>query len=231
MYQQFAETTCIDCKRCCAGEPGFSEEEAKLLIPNKRSVQYAAGDVIVKQGSLADFVYFLNKGLVKIVLETDRQRNIILEIVSPDRFIGLNCINLPSESPVSFVALTDCHVCQIRKQYMMKISQTNEVINENLTRCNGEEYLFLYKKMALFGAKNNHGRLANILLYLSSERYVNWDIYSVISRKEIAELTAMSIESMNKILKEFREDLIIEIDDKKINILQPDLLRRISHAG
>jgi CRP-like cAMP-binding protein len=145
MSEALTETSCDDCVHCCAGKQGFRKMETRLLDLNKRCVQYSAGEVIVKQGSLLDLVYYLNEGLVKILIETDKQRKIILEIVSPQRYIGLNCINLPAESPVSFIALTDCHVCQIRKQHMMQIMQTNQKVNEKLMQCNGEELFICIK--------------------------------------------------------------------------------------
>jgi CRP/FNR family transcriptional regulator len=194
-------------------------------------VCYSAGEVIVKQGTLMDYVFFLNEGYIKKVIETEVNRNILLEVMCPDQFIGLNCINVSDACPASFIALTDCRVCQIRKQHFLKVLLSNEEFNSDVLRISGRESMKLYNKLALFGSRNNHGRLANALLYLDSDQFSQIDIYSQISRKELAELAAISTESMNKILKEFREDLIIEINGKAIRILRPDLLERISRIG
>jgi CRP/FNR family transcriptional regulator len=229
--QKRNSNTCLDCEQHCAGLQGFRKEDVELLDPNKTQIKYAASEVIIKQGALMDFVYFLKSGLVKVVIESDVNRNIILEIASPQRYIGISAINISSASPVSYVALTDCQLCQIRKQPLFKILLQNESFNHKILTSNGNEYLFMFEKLAIFGSRNNHGRLANTLLYLNSPVFKDWDIYSIISRKELAELSAMSIESMNKILKEFKEDLLVEVDDKRIKIRHPELLERLSRVG
>lgn len=221
----------MECKHYCAGLQEYEKDDVELLNPNKKAVHFSAGEVIIKQGSLMDYVFFLKKGLAKLIIETEQNRNIILEIVTPERFIGVGALYIPDVSPISFVALTDCEVCQIRKQFLMKIFMRNASFSEKVIRDNGQEYHYLFRKLSIFGARNNHGRLADTLLYLNDKTFSEMDIYASINRKELAELSAMSMESMNKILKEFKEDLIIEIEDKRIKILRPDLLERISRVG
>ncbi|MBN1952493.1 MAG: Crp/Fnr family transcriptional regulator [Bacteroidales bacterium] len=223
--------SCTACEHHCVGSQSFNKEEIELLDPNKRCVHFSAGEIILKQGSLLDYIYYLSEGLVKVLIETDQNRNIILEIAGPGQYLGLNSSQILTDSPVSFIALTDCGICQIRKPYLMQVIQKNETLNRMLAESNGTNYRFLYSKLALFGSKNNHGRLAHTLLYLDDPDFRSKDIYSVITRKDIAELSAMSIESMNKIMKEFREDLLIEVDDKRIRVVRPDLLKRICRAG
>lgn len=225
------DISCLDCEQYCEGLQGYSKKDVEILNPNKKNVHFSAGDVIIKQGTLMDYVFFLKQGLIKVVIETDNNRNIILEIASPNRFIGLCSINNSHACQVSFIALTDCTVCQIRKHFLMKILLNNGTFNARILRANGDEHLYMYKKLAIFGSRNNHGRLANTLLYLDSDTLREIDIYSIISRKELSEFAAMSTESMNKILKEFKEDLIIEINEKRIKIMRPDLLERISRVG
>ena len=52
-----------------------------------------------------------------------------------------------------------------------------------------------------------------------------------LSRKELAELTGMSTESVIRMLKKFKDDGIIEMNGKTVNIANYDLLLKISEYG
>lgn len=222
---------CLECLKYGLGFQKLTIEERSLLNSNKNGVKYSAGEIIIKQYSLMDHVFLLKEGCVKVVMETENQRNIILQIISQGNFISLDTLNSHEYSPVSIIALTDCQVCQIRKQTIQELQRKNESFNKTLIEQYGKEILFLYSKINTLGAKNSHGRLSEVLLYLESEQFKEVKIHSLLSRRDLSELAAISIESMNKILKELKNDLIIDMGNKNISILRPDLLERISRVG
>ena len=75
------------------------------------------------------------------------------------------------------------------------------------------------------------GRLASSLLYLNSPIFQEEDIYKYITRRDIAELSGMSIESMLKLLQELKADKIIQVKGKQITINDIAMLRRLSKIG
>ncbi len=52
-----------------------------------------------------------------------------------------------------------------------------------------------------------------------------------ITRKELAELSGMSTESVIRMLKRFKDDGIIAMDEKNISIIDYDKLYQISQYG
>jgi CRP/FNR family transcriptional regulator len=75
------------------------------------------------------------------------------------------------------------------------------------------------------------GRLAEALLYLSQEKFKEESIYEYITRRDVADLSGMSIESMNKVLNEFKSKSLIETEGKVIKILDYYTLTKISTYG
>jgi CRP/FNR family transcriptional regulator len=53
----------------------------------------------------------------------------------------------------------------------------------------------------------------------------------VLSRSDLAELSAMSKESAVKVLRDFQKDGLIRISDHEIEILDDESLRKISRIG
>ena len=81
------------------------------------------------------------------------------------------------------------------------------------------------------GLRQLNGKLANTLLYLNREEFKSIDIYSYINRKDLAELSGMSMESVVRILSEFNNEKIIELKAKKIEIKNLERLKIINKRG
>ena len=81
------------------------------------------------------------------------------------------------------------------------------------------------------GLKQLNGKLANTLLYLNREEFKSVDVFSHITRKDLAELSGMAIESVARILSEFSNEKIIELKGKNIKIKNLELLKSISKNG
>ena len=73
--------------------------------------------------------------------------------------------------------------------------------------------------------------MADILLCLADRVYNSDSFLMNLSRKDLAELTAMSNESATRVLKEFKDDQIIKLDGKSIIILDRNKLERLSRFG
>lgn len=220
---------CNSCIQTCTND--FSPDDLLILEKNKKEVQYLSNETIIKQGSFIDNIVFLKSGLIKVIIETETNKNIILKIVSPEKFIGLSAIYLDSYFPVTLVALSKCKVCLIKKDCIQTIIKQNSCFNYKVMKLYSQQYLFLYARIAVMSTRSNIGKLAETLLYLSSEEFLKENIFEHITRKDIADLATISVESMNRILNEFKNDLIIELNNKDIIIKDPALLKRLSVIG
>ena len=76
-----------------------------------------------------------------------------------------------------------------------------------------------------------HGRLADTLLYLSDESFDLLDLFSTLTRKDIADFSCISTESAVRLLAELKNDDIISMDGKNIKILDKAKLINISKKG
>jgi CRP/FNR family transcriptional regulator len=53
----------------------------------------------------------------------------------------------------------------------------------------------------------------------------------ILTRQELAEFTGMTKESVSRILKEFKEEGLIEIEDRMVEILDFEKMNSISRKG
>ena len=79
--------------------------------------------------------------------------------------------------------------------------------------------------------KQKEGRIADIILYLAAEVYHDNSFLLSLTRKEIAEFAGCSTENVIMTLSRWQNEKIVQIDGKKVDILDPEKLRYISKIG
>jgi len=209
----------------------LTDDEKKLVDDNTVEVHYKKGEIICKQGSFASKIIYLSEGIVKVYLEGS-PKNLVLTITPKNNMVGLpsifegNNTFLYSVSPYvdSWAKLIDINVFkQLLKQNAAFASKIIDILNENTAQAYGRFFCLTRKQL--------HGRMADILMCLSERIFKSLEYELPLSRNDLAELTGMSTESVIRLVKEFKDDSIIEVSGKNIRILDPERLRKISSVG
>lgn len=209
----------------------LTDDEKKLVDDHMVEVFYKKGEIICKQGSFASKVIFLSEGLVKVYLE-GRPKNLILTISPHNNMLGLPSIyegntTFPysvSTYVDSWARLIDMSIFkQLLRQNAAFSAQVINILNESTAQAYGRFYCLMRKQL--------HGRMADILLCLSNRIFKSLEFDLPLSRNDLGELTGMSTESAIRILKEFKDEKLIESATKKIRILDPERLQKISEVG
>ncbi|PLX01076.1 MAG: hypothetical protein C0594_14525 [Marinilabiliales bacterium] len=221
---------CIDCPYKSQCFEKLNKSELQYINSSKKQVNYRKGETIYKQGSFSSHIMFIVEGYAKKYVEGKGGNDYTLNILKPNEFIGLSSLFCTKEyCYCSVSALTNTTVCLIKKEDFKKLIAENNSFAQEIIKwyCQNEEYIF--KKFTSMNDKNTTGRLAEVLLYLSSKEYDDLDTH--ISRKVLSEFAGISLESTIRILSELKKDKIIATDGKKIEILDLDKLKSISKNG
>lgn len=226
-----AVNTCASCNNQCLSYLFKASEIEAFGKGGTRSIQYKKGETILKQGTFASHLLFLKAGLVKLVLESPNSKETILQLSNSGTYICLSTLYMDDYFPFTVVALTDCEVCLIKRDIFKQQLQKNIKATEYVLKWHSKECLYLYRKMSVQGTRNNHGKLAETLLYISSIEYKTENASKYLSRNDLADLASISLESTNKILNELKNDLIIKIKNDGIAINNYELLERLSRIG
>jgi CRP/FNR family transcriptional regulator, polysaccharide utilization system transcription regulator len=224
-------TNCVDCKKSSKCFQKLIPAELEFINLNKTQIQYNKGENICKQGAFTSYVLYLVDGLVKLYLESPNNKNINVRILKSSEYIGLSSIYGDNIYNYSAIAMQDSTICLIEKDSFRKLLIDNGHFASEIIKWYCEKEKRLFNKIKSLGIKQMHGRLADTLLYLSNEELESEDVFSVVSRKDIAEFSCISTESTVRLLTEWKNDNIIDLDGKKIEILNKKLLEEISMRG
>lgn len=222
--------TCHACDNNCIFLKALAESDLKVLLQRATQVTYRKKEMIFKQGSFQTSLFLLRSGLVKTFVERRNDKNLILRIATANEFINLPTL-FQSTYEFSAVALSNCEVCIIPlddiRQFMAKKSELAQMLVEEYSRIN----TFILQRMVSIGTKQMHGRLADVILYLCSNVFENFKVFEYLSRKDIAEIAGMSVEGAIRLLTEFKNDGLIQINGKNITINNMELMLRLSEIG
>ncbi len=221
-------TVNYSCLRCFEK---LTDEELHLLETNRLEIKYKKGETICKQGTFASHIMYVCTGLVKVYIENEVDI-LTLKILPDGNMIGLTSLfdqaNVFQYSAYAYqesvIRLIDINI--FRQLLKQNIEFANEVIN---ILC--DNAVQTYGRFFCFTNKQTYGRMADILLCLASRIYKNDEFELLLSRKELADLTGMSTESVIRIIKKFKDEELIKIEGKKYRILNLYKLQQISDHG
>ena len=209
----------------------LNDEQKESLQKNRIDTHYKKGEMICKNGTFAPHIIYLRKGLAKVFLDNGTE-SLILKIIPPGNIIGLTSIMDGNNIfHYSAMAYEDSEVCLINIDTFRTLLRENSKFANQIINIFCENSLQIYNRFFCFTNKQLYGRLADTLLCLS-DRIFKQDTFTLnISRKDLAELTGMSTESVIRMLKKLKDDKIIHMEKKTIQILDYDVLQKISMYG
>lgn len=205
----------------------ITEENYTLISKNKIEVEYEKGETPIKQGTHADDIMILKDGLLKKVVQSNNKKNIIVKLITPGEYVGLPGLANDEEYPYSVIALKRSTVCILRKKSVLELFNLNPQFQTYILKFISNDFKNTLKKLCLISTKQVHGRLAETLVYLSQERFEKEEVFKYLTRKDIAELAGMSVESMTKVFNEFKSDKLIEVKEKNVFIKDLRLLHKL----
>jgi len=79
---------CDDCNQKSSMFQVLSEDELRIINMDRYSVRFHEGEVILKQGTKADYLISVVEGFAKTCIEGHNERNLILDYIKPWRLVG-----------------------------------------------------------------------------------------------------------------------------------------------
>lgn len=206
-------------------------DEKLLIDAHSVSLSFKKGETVCKRGAFASHIFFLEEGLVKIFIE-EKNKNLIIALSTKNNLLGLSSILDGNDKlPYSIVTYTDSRIRIIDIQVFRQLLKQNSRFSYQVINLLNESTAQIYGRFFSLTQKQLHGRLADILLCLSNRIFRSKSFDLPLSRADLGDLTGMSTESVIRMMKEFKDDGLIDMSCKKIELLDIDRLERISEFG
>lgn len=214
---------------CEINNPSFqllTPSQIELIRSSKTQVIFHKGENLTKQGTFSSYILFIIKGLVKKHVEETNERYINISIHTENDMIGLSSLFQQKKIAYSTIAIQETQAYLIESSSLQLIIKENAAFAYEIIKQYCKENAHIYNVLQQQSFKQMHARLALALLYLN--QFSEKQIFSLLTRKEIAAFAGLSTESTIKLLKEFEQDKIIGLNDKNIELLNLDKLHKYS---
>jgi len=223
-----------NCKECNKSSKCFQylyPDELEFINSRKTQITYLKGETLFKQGAFAPYILYVVDGLVRVFLRTGSIKQLNIRLTKQGEFMAFSSVFGDNIYNCSAVALKDSTICMIEKTALRQLLMKNADFAMRITsrNCRNEaRYLDIIQNTSY---KQMSGKLASALLYLSSEEFLEEDVFHYLSRQDIADFASITIESAVRFIKEFEKDGILKLMGKDLKIIDKDMLEEIARRG
>lgn len=229
--ERFERNSCTLNKAIADCFEKLTDEELLLLEENHVVLTYKKGENLCKQGTLASHIMYICCGLVKIYMENEAG-SLILKVLPAGNMIGLTALlDNAHIFRYSATAYQDCRVRLIDIKVFKKVILQNPLFANEVINLLCENLIQTQTRFFSYTQKQSYGKLADTLICLSCNIFKCEGFELNLTRKELAELTGLTPESVIRILSKFKNDKLIHMEGKTITILDMQKLKQISDYG
>jgi len=208
----------------------LDNDELTYLDETTEIRHYKKGETIFLEGKRIKGCYIILSGIVKQFKTGAEGRDYIIRLAAPFEILGFRSVLKEEPACNTSTAIEDSVVCYIPKECLYHFVKTNGNFALDLLQIACSELEKSHVLITEIAQKSVKERLAELLLALKNKFGVNekGHLNIALSREEIANLVGTATESVIRILSEFKNERFIDVNGKKITILDERTLEKIA---
>jgi CRP-like cAMP-binding protein len=210
----------------------MSSEEIQALGCVFRPARYRRNQILFFEGGIAQHLFALHSGLVKVVKTLDNGRDRITGVLFPGELFGLESLTDLSY-PLTAVALRDCEICAAPREEFASYLRANPDLAIGMVRFLVGELERVRKQVTDMSFKDARMKVATFLLSLVStdspaaNGTVNMTL--PLSRLEISEVLELSPETISRTISSFRKEQLVVARGRHLMIQNRTGLESVAH--
>jgi CRP/FNR family transcriptional regulator, polysaccharide utilization system transcription regulator len=221
------------CEQCIVREfsslKALKKEELISMANCKTSYTIKKGEPLFEEGEIVNGVFCVKAGVCKMTKLSDNGKDQIVKLAKPGELLGQRSMISEEAANLSAIALEDMEVCFIPKSEILGFFNQNNQFSMNMMKSICGDLKDSDDLMVNMAQKTVKQRLAETLIYLEDNFGVNEDksLKLQLSREELAGMIGTATESCIRLLSDFKKSKLIEINGKKITVLDKIALKKI----
>lgn len=212
---------------------GLPESELTYLEERTIYTKVKKGQTIFIEGARPNGIFFLKTGKVKKYKTNRDGKEQIIYICSNGELLGYPALLSDEPYPDSAKALEDSIVGFIPKNDFLHVLEASKSLSKKLLINLSHEFGVLVNGIASFSHKTVRERLALSLLIMKDKYKTGTEegkpVEINLSREDLANLVGVAVETLVRLLHDFKEEALIESSGRKIRILDARKLIKIAN--
>jgi CRP-like cAMP-binding protein len=209
----------------------LTPEELEKVTFEKTTEQYKRGSIIYREGSRINGCYCIQKGIIKVFKTGIDGKEQIIRFARVGDIIGFRSVLSNELACTTAEVLDDAGLCYIPAETLVYLVKHNGNFSMELMQLTCKELGEANAYITDIAQKTVRERLAEILIHLKNDFGLDENNILQISltREELANIVGTATESVIRLLSEFKQDQLIELNGRKIRILDEAGLIRIGN--
>lgn len=212
---------------------GLPKDDLALLNNNMVTHPYKKGEILFREGSYPTGIYYIKKGKAK-KYKTDKEgKEQIFYVCREGELLGYHALISEEKYTDTSATIEESVISFIPKDDFLKAIQLSSVLTNRLLKCMSHEFGVLVNGLAVFAQRTVRERLALSLILLrdkyKKENQENKPVELDLSRDDLAKFVGTARETLVRLLRDFKEDGLIETNGRKIILKKPLEISKIAN--
>lgn len=201
----------------------FPAEDYEKMTRHAREEKYKKGQTIFREGAIPSGIYYILEGKVKKYKVDNFEKEQIIYVANAGELIGYHAVLSAERYPDSATALEECIVLFIPKEDFLSMLEQSAMLSTRLLKMLSHEFTVLSNSITIFAQRPVRERIAITLIVLR-EKFKKGTpegqpIVINLSRDDIANMAGTTRENTVRLLREFKNEKLIETQGRKICVL------------
>ncbi len=212
---------------------GLPENDMEALKSKMVSYKFKKGKMIFSEGTYPSGIFYLKTGKVKKFKTDQNGREHIIYICNGGELLGYPALLCEEPYSDSATTLEDAVLEFIPKDAFLKILVQSPILSTRLLKNLSHEFAVLENSIVNFAHKSVRERLALSLLILKEKfrdkNNPNASVEITLSREDLSNVTGTVVETLVRLLHDFKDEGLIETEGRKIRILDAKKLVKVAN--
>ena len=210
----------------------LSSTDFERYLNAKKKLSFQKHDIIFDDGEIPKGVYILEKGAAKLSKSGSFGKDQILRFIKEGDIIGYRALLCGENFQAKAEAMTDVECTFLPADIFMDLLEVDPKLSFIMLQKISYELGESSNTITFLAQKTVRERLAEILILLEQKLGTDPEGFIKISltREEIANIIGTATESAIRLISEFKQDSLIEVDGRNIKILNHDKLMKLGHV-
>jgi CRP-like cAMP-binding protein/CheY-like chemotaxis protein len=195
------------------------------LGQDKKVKAYKKKTEIFSEGDMPLNVFFVKSGNIKTFKSHPDGKELIINLYTANDFFGFEPILENENYNESAVAMQDSELVVIPRHDFMQMIQTHPDVSKSFINLLCKKVVEREKQLLNLAYNSVRQRTAEALL--KSETLKDSKSVISISREDLAKMVGTASESVIRVLSDFKDEGLIEVEGGKIKILQRSKLEKV----
>ena len=209
----------------------LNEDELQDILFNKITETHKRGSIIYQEGNRMKGFYCVQSGIVKIYKTRFDGKEQIIRFAKPGDLIGYRSVVSNEPACTTAEIIEESILCHIPTNILLNLVKTNGNFAVALMKLTCKELGEANSYLTDIAQKTVKERLAEIMLQLEDEfgDHVTGILKISLTREELSNIVGTATESIIRLLSEFKNDGLIQLNGRKIKILDKPGLKYIAN--